>query len=663
MSRDRRKDAATMTVGLTGLGAAGAMRHNALARAHGEYGKNPIPRKKLLAERRLLKHPKGRKTWLAGNALGLVSLPAAAVGANRTFSKRDRDEKGFWRSGLEGARESVLDRTNTVREKPPAKLVAGNYAAGAAVGAGAGGIINTTLRRRLPGTPRAALASSAGALAGVATLPIQSKLTQRASRGQYVVTPTGVRRAKRKPAKPSSKASVYDGRSDLQRFRTETEVGKMSPREAVRLAGSKYNEVGARAGAHWTVNGLRVADRIDYPSRQVPKTRKGKLAYTGRTKGANLVRSVALNAGDMVGGAETRMNAVRNTIHGNPRITEGVVRLRKASSDPGAHMSRAERRARMTASGPPIPVVGDIMQARTAGKYSAEPYRRRTAVENYASGQLGGLAGNAAGGLGAAAIASRSKTFNRWAGKTNQRIEDTTNAARARVGMKPSSGESMTSRAVNHPKAPERLRRAGARVANSSAGRLVRRYPAPAAVGGLLGGIVTGQAATQAAYSRSMTRDDRYRASLKKSEPRKLTPEEQARLRRVKQRSSALSYAGGGIGLSALGASLGASALKRPKVAGAVRRTGANPKKARRALQNAQVPLLTVASGIGGYNALQYANIQRREAQSVGKAFRVPRPRLLGVRTRQPAMRRGTIRQRRYPSGMIRVSTVRGGLS
>lgn len=578
--RDRRGDAATMTVGLAGTAGAGAMRHKALARSYRESSLHPLPRPKLLAERRFVKHPKGRMTYLAGAGLAAASLPAAAVGTNRTFRKSQPEKESFLRVGMRGARESIIDRTNTVKQKPPPSLVAGNYLAGGLVGSAAGGVVNTALkRRRFPGTARAALASSAGVLAGAATLPVQSKVTQRATKGKYVMTPTGVRRAKTKPARPSSKASVYDGRGgNAARFRAQTEVGKAAP--------------------------------------------QGWLVPTA---------------------------------------------IAKASDDPGANMSRMERRARVTAASPPIPVWGDLLQARTASKYAAKPYRRRAAVENFAGGTAGQAAGMAAGTGVALGAASRWKGFDRRAQAANDRIEGLKTNVRTRAGLKP-AGQSMTSRVINSPKTPARAKSAVGRIAASPAGRAVARNPKVAAVGALVGGSIGGTAAQQATYGRIMTRDDRYRrAQLKKADTKPLNRQEREGLRRKKNQSAALSYFTGGAGLSALAATAGAAALKRPRVRRAATRVRLNPNRVERNLKAVQVPLLTAGAGVGGYNSLNYAAIQRREAGSVGKSLRLrpsyPRPRVLSTRRRAPSMRRGSIRQTRYPSGMIRVSTVRGGLS
>lgn len=795
---ERRDAAATATVGLAGTAGAGALRHQGLAASYKEGTKNAIPRPKILAERRMIKHPRGRNLWLAGLGLGAVSLPAAAVGTTRfgqSFKKAD-DRDSFLRAGLRGATTAAVDRTNTVRERPPAKLVAGNYGAGAAIGSAAGGLSHLVLGRHgVPGAARSAIASTAGVLAGTGSLPVQSKITQRASRGRYEVTPTGVRRRKTKPVKPSTKASTYDGRhgqlgtmrrqievgkavrprrgklkmvrraeptlfdldpqgevlgleaarvkaanararaaqmraeafgtayprtpAERQRFK---EIGKMSPRAALRT-------VGAKAGAHWTVNGLRVADVIDAPARHViPKTKKGKLVYTGRTKAANAVRSAAFE----VASINDKDMMVRNTIHGHPLFG-------KRADDPGASMSRVERRARVTAAGPPIPVVGDIIQARTAGKLSAAPYRRRAGIENFAGGQVGNVAGMAAGGAGALGLARVSPGFDRRARNANDAIDNAKARARSSVGLRPNP-QSMTSRMLKHPKMPNAVRAGARRLADSPAGRAIARNPKVAAVGMLGGGMIGGQVGQQLTYGHIMSRDDRYRARLRKADvPRPMTLDERKGLRRKKNQAAALSLASGVTGLGALGATLGAAATKRPRVAARLVRRGVDPKHARHELNRAAVPLLTAGAGIGGYNSLNYAAIQHREARSVGKAMKptrtafpygkgqlkwlsgnwvvagnkaamehprraelagkmkelaqtnkagrnpdvvsprnryermkghrinkalgVPRPRVLGVVRRAPAMRRGFIRQTRLPSGMTRVSSVRGGLA
>ena len=709
---DRRQSLATATVGAAGVGGAAALRHEALVRAYEERSKTPIARPKALGELRMVKHPKGRKVWLAGAGLGAASLPAFATGVHGTLhptgrsraAKRDSDRRSFLREGLSGAKAAVVDRTDSVREKPPAKLVAGNYAAGVGVGSVAGGLTHLALRKAPVNLhAKSALAALAGGAAGTAALPVQSRLTRRYSHGAYQVTPTGVRRAKTAPKRASSKATVIDSRhgnpaafraqtvgkglprgksgkpilgAGLFRIRSYAEearlkeitersrkareeswrkrtggIEKMSPRTMVRTARRGYNDVGARVGAHWTVQGLRAADLVDVPNRTaLPRTRKGKLVYTGRTKAANVIRSAALD----VGSINDKDAMARQAIHGHPLIGK--------REDPGASMSRGERRARIAAAGPPIPVVGDIIQARTAGKLSPKRYERRTQVQAFGAGQAGGFAGNAAGAGLALGAARLSPGFDRRAKAANDKVDAFKDAIKDRaystVGRERGRGPGLATRALTHRRTPEAVRRGAAAVVGSPVGRAVARNPKVAAIGALVGGSVGAPTAQQAMLSHTMTRDDRYRRRYAKRDtttPIPLTHRESTQLRRRKEAAAVASQFTGATGIAALGATLGASALKRGRL-----KELHWAKPARKKLQHSTVPLVVAGSGVGGLNSFNYANIQHQEARQIRKALGVPR--LVAVR-RAPSMRRGFVRQTRYPSGMVRTTTVRGGLA
>lgn len=617
----RRRDAATATIGLTGVGAAGALRHEGLVRSYGERGPSPLKRPRLLAERRMLKHPKGRVQWLAGAGLGALSVPPAAVGTSRLVNKADQRRKPFLVEGVKGVQDSLHQRSQTLAEKPPPRLMAGNYALGGAIGSAAGGLTHLGLgRTKVPGAVRSGLAATAGVLAGASTLPLQSRAIQRASHGRYEATATGVRRRKTRPVRASARASTVDTRSGSPAANRAAIVGKMSPRTLV-------NTGAAAAGAHWTVNLVRAADKV--APKTVPASRRGKLVATGRTKAANTVRAVAYDA-----------SAINDK---DQLVREGLAK----ADDPGASMSRGERRARVSATGIPVPVVGDVLQARAAGRLSPQHYRRRSAVQNFAASTGGGLAGNVAGAAGALGLAHVSPGFNRKASAANDAVDAAKATVRSKVGL---------SGAAKPRRAPAQLASAAARWKGSVAGRAVARNPKVAAIGALAGGAVGGMAAQQATYGHIMTRDDAYRHAhnpsarhgtrvAKADQGTALSPRERAKLVRRKHHNAAMSMITGTTGLSALGATLGAHLLKVKNPAVAAKLAGA------------RVPLLTSGAGVSGVNAFNNAAIQRKESQTIKKGLVAT-----GAR-RAPAMRRGFVRQTRYPSGMIRATSVRGGLT
>ena len=169
-------------------------------------------------------------------------------------------------------------------------------------------------------------------------------------------------------------------------------------------------------------------------------------------------------------------------------------------------------------------------------------------------------------------------------------------------------------------------------------------------------------AGQQYAYGRVMDRDDRVRRAAKEATEfhkyaatSNLSSKDKQELANRKRRSAVMSQFTGATGLGAFGATVGGMALKRPKAAAAVRRMGKDPEKVAHHLGRVQVPLLTAGAGVGGYNALTGAKIQRKEADTIKKG--------VSFRIRKPVMRRGFIRSVRTPGGAVKTSTVRGGLA
>jgi hypothetical protein len=274
----------------------------------------------------------------------------------------------------------------------------------------------------------------------------------------------------------------------------------------------------------------------------------------------------------------------------------------------------------------------------------------------------GGLAGNAAGAGIALGAARLSPGFDRRAKKANDKVDSFTNAIKHKaygaVGREPGTGPGLATRALQHERTPQSARKVAARVVGSRAGRAVAANPKVAAIGALVGGAVAGPAAQQAMLSHTMSRDDRYRRSLAKrdasaAKPIPLSQRESHQLRRRKEVGAAASMLTGTTGIAALGTTLGQTALKHGRI-----KDVHWAKPARKKLKKATLPLVAIGGGVGGLNSFNYAHIQRSEAHQIRKAL----PRLPGVR-RAPAMRRASLRQTRYPGGMVRTSTVRGGLA
>ena len=660
MSEDRRRAAATATLGYGGLVGSGALRHTGLERAY-RGGKRPP----LLQEAQFLRRGvKGKVPYLAGAALAVPSGTAAAYGTSHLMRRRkpvakrdDQRRRSFLAEGLAGTKESMSNRSDTLRERPPAGLVAGNYLGGALIGSVAGGGLHHGLgRTKLPGALRAGLATAGAVAAGSATIPLQSRMIERASRGKYVATAGGVRRKKTKPVRPSRYADVVDGRSmHPAAFRQQT-VGKMSPRKAA-------NTLGAVTGAHWTTHLSRAADFVEpYEARRrkpvsrplvdrhLPNAQRlsSKLVRTGRTKAAETLRSVSYDVSSL----NDKDKLIREVGSGQGRLA--------VAKDLGAGMSRTERRARVTAAGS-VPVVGDFAQAGVAASMSPDKYRRRTAVQNYVGGQAGQVAGMGAGTAGALALARRSPGFNRRATAASDGIDRAKSAARRSVGL-PEQGKGIGARVLEHERTPAGLKRAAGAIRATRAGRAIAANPKVAAVGALAGGWVGGQAGQQLTYGHIMSRDDRYRrkqAQIAKDANTGMTRREEYQQLRRKQRAAAATI---GTNVASLGATGALAASFVPRF----------HHKAD-ALRQASFGIGTVSGGLGAANSLHSSRLQRKELrarrhvleqQGVDKALGLPRPRLAatGIR-RAPSMRRGFIRQTRMPSGITRVSSVRGGLA
>jgi hypothetical protein len=657
----RRQDAATATIGLAGVGGAGALRHTGLERAYGG-GKRPL----LAQELKLIRRgTRGRGTYLSGAALGLLSVPPAAVGTARllgnktekiTASKREsRKKKTFLEEGLTGVRRSLAERTDTVTSPAPVKLMAANYLGGAAIGSAAGGLVHRGLSStRFPGAGRSALAAATGVAAGAATLPVQSKLIERASHGKYVATSTGVRRRKAKAVRPSELATVVEGRPGKSTIHPHALREQMGP-----VSKGPINTAGAHLGAHWTVNGLRLADKIDVPDRRmIPKTRRGKLVHTGRTKTANAVRSASFD----VGSINDKDAMMRNTVHGNPLFEEEQYLARTRSRKDyalakrageeyyGQHLSRGQKRARVIAAGA-TPFIGDYTSAAAAASMAPPELRKKTALWHYGAAQTGQAVGTLAGGYGLV-HAAKHPAVKAKVEAANDAIDSGMNAVRTSLGRKPKTGPGAILRAAESSKVPSAVR---------GALRPLAKNPKVAAVGMLAGGMAGSQGGGYLGHGHALNLERERNARLRRANPagrrgvskrdsKVLTSDEhrkQARKKRIAANVATFTGLTGTGALSALGAS------KIAQARGAVR--GA------KTLEGLQTPLLTAGAGVGGLGSFNFAAMQRREART--EQAQVKKGLLATGIRRAPSMRRGSIRQTRYAGGVIRTSAVRGGLA
>jgi hypothetical protein len=378
MAPDRRKAAATATIGYTGIASAAALRHHALNAAYGGEG---VKRPPLFAERKLLKTARGRGRYLSGAAIGLVAVPAAAKGTTDLFAKR----ASFLAQGVQGTREALTERSNNLRERPPARLVVGNYALGAGIGSGAGGLANLALRGRLKGGRKAAAAASIGAAAGALSLPAQSKIVQRASHGQYESTPTGVRRKKTAPVRPSKHATIVDGRAmSGQEFRSHT-VGKADP--GADMTRHHRRALVTAAGVPIPVAG-DVTQALT-AARLAPSGRRARAGITTVAGGqAGSLAGTAAGAGGALALAhrsktfERHANRANEWVEGTKAKTYARMGI-KPRQGPGLAVRTAERVPRLAS-------IGRKVMANPVGRAVA----RRPGVA-----AIGALAGSSLGGM------------------------------------------------------------------------------------------------------------------------------------------------------------------------------------------------------------------------------------------------------------------------
>lgn len=219
MPESRKEAAGTLGAGGVGLASAGLLSHKSMRRAYLEDTQNPVPRPKnplVPHQVRLIKHPRGRKTYLAGVGLAAASTPVLAVGASRltrTYDKKDTDDSKFIRGGIKGAEDAIRERSKSHLQVPVK-----HNAAALGVGAGAAGLgglaAHTALSRAgIKGGVRAALTGAASGVSGAASIPVQGKVVEARTGGEYTVGPAGVRRKKKPAVRPSRGALMVDQRS------------------------------------------------------------------------------------------------------------------------------------------------------------------------------------------------------------------------------------------------------------------------------------------------------------------------------------------------------------------------------------------------------------------------------------------------------------------
>jgi hypothetical protein len=240
-----RQDAATATVGLTGVAGAAAAREHVLREATKRAGvkRKRFPSTVLLRDsRNVVGRGKLRAAYAGTVGLGTLAGVPAITGTHDLFTRHqvksasDRT-KDFLRDGIVGSGHAISNKGTALRQPVPIQHRA--TALGVGAGAGAGGALAThrimdraNLLRHSPRSRSAAVAVGA-TLTGAAAIPATSAVLRHTSRGQYEITPSGVKRTKKRRVPASRQAHLVQGgqpapagfRKDLQRdypFKTMT---------------------------------------------------------------------------------------------------------------------------------------------------------------------------------------------------------------------------------------------------------------------------------------------------------------------------------------------------------------------------------------------------------------------------------------------------------
>ena len=665
-----REDVATTTLGLGGVAGAGALRHHALELAYeGKPRPNlPVVNLPLLHERKLFtRGAKGRGPYAAGAALGAVSAPAAAVGINRMYTRRkrkpvakrdqDKPRPTFLEAGLAGAKNAVVDRTQTISNPAPARLVAGNYLAGAGIASGAGGLSHLAMRNtKIPSHGKAAIAAATGAAAGALSLPAQSSLTRRATRGKYEVTPTGVRRAKAKRVPASRMASVHEGRSryggDAHRYRSETVPGGVSKDDPLDYPGSDKSRKAKRAIVGSVVGPPIIGDLAQASTAAAmapPPLRKETAArtYAGGQIGAH--------AGNLAGA------------YGAVALANKSPHFRRGAEKVGHHVERLENAARRKIGMRPKPAVGAIERA-VARSPKAVKTLARPLLKNPVVAGIGGLAGGAVGGQAGiqAGYGSALNREQKWR-NAQRRGQTATHGSRriAKADEPPKALNARERKGLAHRKEiSAALSMAGGTAGLAALGitagsrhpkinPMQRHLPKLLATGAGIGGAnaFLGASVQQREAKQQL-------APLPKKTVVIVKPKETAskalRVKRIVPGRSKISR----------------KEIREDYKAHGFMNSAGKPRKmtgqeAEYADWDANPSPLGGALGgiIGARGAIVHGPYPLRGGNRYGvsKAFGV-RLAPTGIR-RAPAMRRGYIRQTRTPGGLTRVSTVRGGLA
>lgn len=609
-SGDRRRALATTTVGLGGVAGGGVISHGATEAAQRRRVARGLPRKKFLPGRALLDHGNTRGRLVYGGGALLLAAGGAGAGTGLVGLRKrdDKRQRTFVAEGISGTQDALRAKREDWHSGPRDTHVRAAQAAagigGALVGSQAGHKGLDLARHygvKVGGRKRAAISAVGGTLGGVAALPLANRSVR--DRG-YKITPTGVVRSSEPIKRPSTMATVLEGRPSR-------DSGRFGKALAVRVTGHK--PYGPRPDS-WTRSSHVLGAGLGHSlSRGDPyaSAKEIKEAYTARGFTNSAGRKRRLTSSDLTHATNRQRNVTPPTAL---ELKYRSLGRRVSKADIPAYGGRdlsTRKKAALTFASNSVPVVGDFAVGATAA-HLAPPKQKAKAALTQSGGSLAGTVGGAYLGTKASThLARRSAGYERAATHLNVKGNAAMNMARRAVGRTP--------------------RPAG--------------KAAAAIVGGALGASALGNVGTGIGFKTNLNRERHWRKEqLAKLAPVQLDSRERKTLAGRKRRSATLSQVSGATGIGALSA----LALSRtPKV----------PVKLAARLRAAQTPLLTTGAGTGGINAFLGAGVQRKEAsalspEKVHKAFGpgAPRPRT--------ALRPPTMPKPRTPS--VRTSYVAG---
>lgn len=533
----------------------------------------------------------------AGSALGLAGATGMAVGLHeltkphpRKIEKREHKAIDFAAEGLQGTQDALTDRVNSARHNhvsPKARVAVAATGLGTAA-LGSRGAKMLLRRSGHGGRLAPAVGAIGGVTAGVASLPVSNRVARRQG---YEVTPTGVKRRKTPPVRPTRSARVVETRPG--RGATPFSRGQIVPSDD--RFGKRAEKVHYAHGTH----GHPACGSSPRPTTHVVSSTR------------NVGRVTCQSC------AKTR------------QFRDAVTTVAKYY---GEGMNPKAKRAKVIAAGA-TPLIGPYAAGAQAARM-APPEQKRSAAITQTGGIIGGsVAGGLAGAYTAAKSPSVERQLSRGANKINSLRSGAAGRMPGKVGrlVAPKTGEGRIARHVQGM-----VRRAG------PLGRPLARNPKAAALGYLSGKAVGTAAGGYLAYSQVLRREkERNMSRVQKAVEAGagMTQREQREQYRRRRHNLGLSLAATGLGAA------GAGALAARELGPHLPRVGPAFARHTGRLERAGLATALLGGAVGSAQGVQSARIQRKDLAAQDK--------VLNKALRTPSFRSSTIAIRRSKNGML----------